>query len=94
MNIKRSKDGCTSVKILPNQKITYDPGSDSYVIETDLLDGQIHRSTIPSHILDELHNRAWEGKRPNRDGYYWCEKHSHEQTEPCPDCKDDLGGKS
>ena len=61
MNIKRSKDGCTSVKILPNQKITYDPGSDSYVIETDLLDGQIHRSTIPSHILDELHNRAWEG---------------------------------
>lgn len=61
MKIKRSKDGSTSVKILPNQRITYDPHTDSYVIETNILDGQIHRSTIPSHILDELHNRAWEG---------------------------------
>ena len=61
MKIKKSKDGRTSVDILPNQKITYDPGIDSYVVETNILDGQVHLSTIPSRILDELHNRAWEG---------------------------------
>jgi hypothetical protein len=61
MKIKKSSDGRTSVKILPIQKITYDPGSSSYIIETDLLDGQIHRSIIPDHILDELYNKAWEG---------------------------------
>ena len=60
MKIKISKDGKSSVNILPNQKITYDPHTDSYVIETNILDGQIHTSTIPSHILDELNNRAWD----------------------------------
>lgn len=61
MKIKISKDGKSSVNILPNQKITYDPNISSYVIETNILDGQIHTSTIPDYILDELYNRAWDG---------------------------------
>lgn len=61
MKIKKSSDGITSVKILPNQKISYDPGSSSYIIETDVMDGQIHRSIIPDYILDQLYNEAWEG---------------------------------
>ena len=47
MKIKKSKDGSTSVQILPNQKIKYDPNISSYVVETN--------------ILDELYNKAWEG---------------------------------
>ena len=61
MKIVKNKNGCTSVEVLLNQTIIYDPGSDSYTIETDTPDGQIHRSTVPSWVLDALHNRAWEG---------------------------------
>ena len=67
MKIKKSKDGSTSVQILPNQKIKYDPNISSYVIETNILDGQVHLSTIPDYILDELYNRAWHDEEDDDD---------------------------
>jgi hypothetical protein len=75
-------------------KLSYTPKKDEYQVEiiptSSSLDGKGPIITIPSHILDELYNQAWEGKKPNRDGYYWCEKHSHEQTEPCPECLNEM----
>ena len=86
MKISKSKDGKTSAQVSSNQKIIYDPSISSYIIETDIIEGQLHRTVIHDSILDEMYNTSWEGKRPNRDGFYWCEKHGHEQTEPCPNC--------
>jgi len=56
--IKKDNQGKTSVKILENQTITYDPETDSYVIQTEL--EQVHTSIIPQSILDQLYNTAWE----------------------------------
>lgn len=61
MKIDKLKDGRTSVQILLNQTITYDPSTDSYMIQTEVGD-RIHTSTINSDILDALYNRAWEGE--------------------------------
>ena len=61
MKIDKLKDGRTSVQILLNQTITYDPSTDSYMIQTEVGD-RIHTSTITSDIMDELYNRAWEGE--------------------------------
>ena len=61
MKIKKLKDGRTSIQILQNQTITYDPTGDSYMIQTEVGD-RIHTSTITSDILDALYNRAWEGE--------------------------------
>lgn len=62
MKVKKLKDGRASVDVTLNQKITYDPQIDSYVIETDILGGQIHRTQVHSSVFDKLHNLAWEGK--------------------------------
>jgi hypothetical protein len=61
--IKKLANGSTSVKILRNQKVTYDPQIDSYVIETDILNEQVHYSTIPSYIFDQLYNKSWEADK-------------------------------
>ncbi|NDB83684.1 MAG: hypothetical protein EB127_13315 [Alphaproteobacteria bacterium] len=59
--IKKSNDGRTSIQILQNQTITYNPTDDSYMIQTEIGD-RVHASTISSDILDALYNRAWESE--------------------------------
>lgn len=56
--IKKDNQGKTSVKILENQIITYVPETDSYIVQTEL--DQVHTSVIPSYLLDQLYNTAWE----------------------------------
>jgi hypothetical protein len=29
---------------------------------------------------------------PDANGFYFCDKHSHEQTEPCPQCTEENNG--
>jgi hypothetical protein len=62
MKINKLKDGRTSIQILLNQTITYDPSTDSYMIQTDMGD-RVHTSNIGSDILDALYNYAWEGDK-------------------------------
>ena len=66
MTIMKMKDGRTSFRLKENQVITYDPSSDSYMIQTEV-DDRIHTSTIGSDVLDALHNRAWEGDEDEDD---------------------------
>jgi len=59
--IKKLNDGRTSIQILQNQTITYNPTDDSYMIQTEIGD-RVHTSVISSDILDALYNRAWESE--------------------------------
>lgn len=47
-------------------KLSYLPGKDEYQVEIIPTPSSLDRKgqiiNIPSHILDELHNRAWEGE--------------------------------
>lgn len=91
MDIKKSKDGKTNITF-KNKKIIYDPSNDSYIIcmfDKSNLHEPVKQTVIKGDVLQALYETAWGGKKPNREGYYYCEQHGHEQYEPCPDCKND-----
>jgi hypothetical protein len=60
MNIEKSSDGKTSIKIAKYQILTYDPSNDSYELVIFQHVGPPHKIVIGSDILDALYNRCWE----------------------------------
>lgn len=63
MKISKNKNsGKTVINTALNQTITYDPTTDSYMIQTECntpVGMQIHTTTVSSAILDQMYNISW-----------------------------------
>lgn len=63
MEIKKNYDGTISTKILNNKILKYDPSTDSYqilILPISIDKPPTAIGPIPSDVLDELYNIAWQ----------------------------------